>query len=125
MGFPGGCGPTAGTPCCSPVSGVGSADLSGWWKLAAAPAVAEAVPGRRAVWIGADLGVRAEDTSEWLAANGHVLVVAPDFVVGLTHEDWTGWRRGSAPRADRDSQEVAVFWRSAADHGRTRALGLL
>ena len=60
--------------------------LSGWWKLAAARAVAEAEPGRRIVWIDDDLAEQAEDTSEWLAANGQVLVVAPDFFVGLTHE---------------------------------------
>ncbi|MFD2094003.1 HAD domain-containing protein [Blastococcus deserti] len=61
--------------------------VSGWWKLAAARAVAEAEPGRRIVWIDDDLAVQAEDTSEWLAANGQVLVVAPDLVRGLTHAE--------------------------------------
>ena len=60
--------------------------ISGWWKLAAARAVAETEPGRRIVWIDDDLAEQAEDTSEWLAANAQVLVVAPDFLVGLTHE---------------------------------------
>ena len=70
--------------------------LSGWWKLAAARAVAEAEPARRIVWIDDDLAEQAEDTSEWLATNGQVLVVAPDFVEGLTHaeldrvEAWLG-----------------------------------
>ncbi len=61
--------------------------LSGWWKLAAAQAVVEAEPGRRIVWIDDDLTDQAEDTSEWLAANGHVLVVAPDYSTGLTHAE--------------------------------------
>jgi HAD domain in Swiss Army Knife RNA repair proteins len=61
--------------------------ISGWWKLAAAQAVAEAEPGRRIVWIDDDLAEQAEDTSEWLATNGQVLVVAPDFVEGLTHAE--------------------------------------
>nr|WP_239521767.1 HAD domain-containing protein [Geodermatophilus sabuli] len=61
--------------------------LAGWWKLAAARAVAEAEPGRRIVWIDDDLADQAEDTSEWLAANGHVLVVAPDLETGLTHAE--------------------------------------
>jgi hypothetical protein len=61
--------------------------ISGWWKLAAARAVVEAEPGRRIVWIDDDLAEQAEDTSEWLAANGHVLVVAPDLFTGLTHEE--------------------------------------
>ena len=61
--------------------------VSGWWKLAAARAVAEAEPGRRIVWIDDDLATQAEDTSEWLAANAHVLVVAPDLVAGLTHAE--------------------------------------
>ena len=59
----------------------------GWWKLAVARAVAEAEPGRRIVWIDDDLVEPAADTSEWLAANGQVLVVAPDFQRGLTHEE--------------------------------------
>jgi hypothetical protein len=61
--------------------------LSGWWKLAAARAVAEAEPGRRIVWIDDDLAEQADDTSEWLAAHAHVLVVAPDLVAGLTHAE--------------------------------------
>jgi hypothetical protein len=59
--------------------------LSGWWKLAAAQAVAEAEPDRRIIWIDDDLAEQAEDTGEWLAANPHVLVVAPDLYEGLTH----------------------------------------
>ena len=59
--------------------------ISGWWKLAVARAVADAEPGRRIVWIDDDLAEPAADTSEWLAANGRVLVVAPDLFVGLTH----------------------------------------
>jgi membrane-associated protease RseP (regulator of RpoE activity) len=59
----------------------------GWWKLAAARAVAEAEPGRRIVWIDDDLVEPAADTSEWLEANAQVLVVAPDLVIGLTHEE--------------------------------------
>ncbi|MGY1601645.1 HAD domain-containing protein [Geodermatophilus sp. SYSU D00815] len=59
--------------------------LSGWWKLAAARAVAEAEPERRIVWIDDDLAEQAADTGEWLAANPHVLVVAPDLYEGLTH----------------------------------------
>ena len=58
---------------------------SGWWKLAAAREVAEAEPDRRIVWIDDDLAEQAADTGEWLAANPHVLVVAPDLFVGLTH----------------------------------------
>lgn len=61
--------------------------ISGWWKLAAAQAVAQAEPGRRIVWIDDDLAEQAADTGEWLAANGHVFVVAPDYVVGLTHDE--------------------------------------
>ena len=61
--------------------------LSGWWKLAAAQAVAEAEPDRRIVWIDDDLAEQAEDTSEWLASHGRVLVVAPAFSTGLTHEE--------------------------------------
>jgi hypothetical protein len=60
---------------------------SGWWKLAAARAVAEAEPDRRIVWIDDDLADQAEDTSEWLAAHGQVLVVSPDFGTGLTHAE--------------------------------------
>jgi hypothetical protein len=60
---------------------------SGWWKLAAARAVAEAEPGRRIVWIDDDLADQAEDTAEWLAGNAQVLVVAPDLVAGLTHAE--------------------------------------
>ena len=68
----------------------------GWWKLAAARAVVEAEPGRRIVWIDDDLADQADDTREWLAGNAHVLVVAPDLYVGLTHaeldqvEAWLG-----------------------------------
>jgi hypothetical protein len=61
--------------------------VSGWWKLAAARAVAEAEPGRRIVWIDDDLVTPAADTGEWLAANAHVLVVAPDLFAGLTHAE--------------------------------------
>ena len=60
--------------------------ISGWWKLAAARAVADAEPGRRIVWIDDDLAEQAEDTGEWLAAHPHVLVIAPDLFTGLTHE---------------------------------------
>jgi hypothetical protein len=60
---------------------------SGWWKLALAREVAEAEPDRRIVWIDDDLADQAEDTSEWLAANTHVLVVSPDFTTGLTHAE--------------------------------------
>ena len=59
---------------------------SGWWKLGVARAVAEAEPDRRIVWIDDDLAEQATDTDEWLAAHPHVLVVAPDLYVGLTHE---------------------------------------
>ena len=55
-------------------------------KLAAARSVAEAEPDRRIVWIDDDLAEQAEDTGEWLAANPHVLVVAPDLYEGLTHD---------------------------------------
>ena len=70
--------------------------ISGWWKLAAARAVAEAEPDRRIVWIDDDLAEQAADTGEWLAANPHVLVIAPDLYEGLTHaqldevEAWLG-----------------------------------
>ncbi|NYJ03912.1 HAD domain-containing protein [Petropleomorpha daqingensis] len=60
--------------------------LSGWWKLAAAIAVVEADPDRRIIWIDDDLAEQGEDTDEWLAANPHVLVIAPDLLEGLTHE---------------------------------------
>jgi hypothetical protein len=59
---------------------------SGWWKLTAAQEVAAADSDRRIVWIDDDLAAQAEDTGEWLAANPHVLVVAPDLSTGLTHE---------------------------------------
>ncbi|MGY1703508.1 HAD domain-containing protein [Geodermatophilus sp. SYSU D00697] len=59
---------------------------SGWWKLDAARAVAEAEPDRRIVWIDDDLAEQADDTGEWLAAHPHVLVVAPDLWRGLTHD---------------------------------------
>jgi len=61
--------------------------VSGWWKLSIAMEVAQAEPGRRIVWIDDDLADQAEDTSEWLAAHGDVLVVAPDFTTGLTHAE--------------------------------------
>ncbi|MGY2065640.1 HAD domain-containing protein [Blastococcus sp. SYSU DS0619] len=81
--------------------------LTGWWKLAAAREVAEAEPGRRIVWIDDDLADQAEDTSEWLAASGQVLVVAPDHVLGLTHaeldrvEAWLGSAGGEDEGAHR------------------------
>ncbi|WP_448618296.1 HAD domain-containing protein [Geodermatophilus sp. URMC 65] len=59
---------------------------SGWWKLTAARAVAESEPDRRIIWVDDDLAMQAADTGDWLAANPHVLVVAPDLYVGLTHE---------------------------------------
>jgi hypothetical protein len=48
--------------------------------------VAEAEPDRRIIWIDDDLAEQAAETGEWLAANLHVLVVAPDLFAGLTHE---------------------------------------
>jgi hypothetical protein len=62
------------------------AGRSGWWKLAAAREVALQEPGRRIVWIDYDLAEQADDVVEWLGANPHVLVVAPDLFTGLTHE---------------------------------------
>src|SRR4051794_16630036 len=59
---------------------------SGWWKLAAAREVAEAEPDRRIIWIDDDLALQAAETGEWLAAHAHVLVIARDLFVGLTHE---------------------------------------
>jgi len=59
---------------------------SGWWKLDAARALADAQPGRRIVWIDDDLADQAVDVMEWLGAHPHVLVVAPDLFTGLTHE---------------------------------------
>ena len=61
--------------------------VPGWWKLAAARAVAEAEPDRWIVWIDDDRAEQAADTSEWLAANEQVLVVSPDFSTGLTHAE--------------------------------------
>jgi hypothetical protein len=61
--------------------------LSGWWKLAAARAVAQAEPDRRIVWIDDDLADQAEDTSGWIAEHGDVLVIAPDYSIGLTHAE--------------------------------------
>jgi hypothetical protein len=58
----------------------------GWWKLAAAREVAAAEPHRRIIWIDDDLAWQAADTGEWLAAHPHVLVVAPDLVTGLDHD---------------------------------------
>jgi hypothetical protein len=60
---------------------------SGWWKLAAARETAEEEPGRRIVWIDDDLAEQAAETGDWLAANPHVLVVAPDLFTGLTHAE--------------------------------------
>jgi hypothetical protein len=60
--------------------------VTDWWKLAVAREVAAAEPDRRIVWIDDDLAAQAEDTGDWLAANPHVLVVAPDLFTGLTHE---------------------------------------
>ena len=59
---------------------------SGWWKLDAARELASSEPGRRIVWIDDDLADQADDVIEWLDANPHVLVVAPDLFTGLTHE---------------------------------------
>jgi hypothetical protein len=59
---------------------------TGWWKLTAAREAAEEEPGRRIVWIDDDLAEQAADTGDWLAAHPHVLVVAPDLYVGVTHE---------------------------------------
>ena len=59
---------------------------TGWWKLDAARELAWREPGRRIVWIDDDLADQADDVVEWLAANPHVLVVAPDLFTGLTHE---------------------------------------
>ena len=71
----------------APTGFLGSLDgASGWWKLAVAREVAAAEPDRRIVWIDDDLAEQADDTGDWLAANPHVLVVAPDLYVGLTHE---------------------------------------
>lgn len=61
--------------------------LAGWWKLDLARAAAEAEPDRRIVWIDDDLAQAADDTGAWLAAHPHVLVVAPDLFLGLTHEE--------------------------------------
>lgn len=71
----------APTGYAGPLTGV-----SGWWKLAAARAVAAEEPDRRIVWIDDDLAAHAPDTEEWLAAHDHVLVIAPDTLTGLTHE---------------------------------------
>ena len=60
--------------------------VAGWWKLAVAREVAAAEPDRRIVWIDDDLAEAAADTGDWLAANQHVLVIAPDLFAGLTHE---------------------------------------
>jgi hypothetical protein len=62
------------------------AGAAGWWKLDAAREVALAEPDRRIVWIDDDLAQQADDVIEWLGANPHVLVVAPDLFIGLTHE---------------------------------------
>jgi hypothetical protein len=54
--------------------------------VTAARDVALQEPGRRIVWIDDDLAEPADDVVEWLGANPHVLVVAPDLFVGLTDE---------------------------------------
>jgi len=58
---------------------------TGWWKLSIAREVAASEPDRRIVWIDDDLAEQAAETGAWLAAHPHVLVVAPDLFVGLTH----------------------------------------
>lgn len=58
---------------------------AGWWKLTVARQVADAEPHRRIIWIDDDLAEQAAETGEWLAAHPHVLVIAPDLFVGLTH----------------------------------------
>jgi hypothetical protein len=68
---------TAGTPFSSRIHAL---------RAALARAAVEAEPHRRIVWIDDDLVEQAADTGEWLAANAHVLVIAPDLFVGLTHE---------------------------------------
>jgi hypothetical protein len=71
----------------SPIGYTGPLDGSGkWWKLDAARRLAEGEPGRPIVWIDDDLAARAGETDEWLAAHGHVLVIAPHTGTGLTHE---------------------------------------
>jgi hypothetical protein len=71
----------------APTGFLGALDgASGWWKLAVAQAVAEAEPDRRIIWIDDDLAEQAAETGEWLAANPHVLVVAPKLYTGLTHQ---------------------------------------
>jgi Swiss Army Knife RNA repair-like protein len=70
----------APTGFAGPLGGAG-----GWWKLGAARDVALEDADRRIVWIDDDLAQQAEDTEEWLAANAHVLVIAPDMSTGLTH----------------------------------------
>jgi HAD domain in Swiss Army Knife RNA repair proteins len=72
---------TAPTGFAGPLGG-----LSGWWKLTVAQSVVEAEPDRRVVWIDDDLAQYGYDTGEWLAAHPHVLVIAPDLRMGLTHE---------------------------------------
>lgn len=61
---------------------------SGWWKLAAARAVARAEPARPIVWIDDDLADPAPDTEDWLVEQGpeRVLAIAPATLTGLTHE---------------------------------------
>ena len=71
---------------------------SGWWKLTAARAVAEAAPTRRIVWIDDDLADLAPDTEDWLAEHGHerLLAIAPDTLTGLTHrqlDELEAWLR--------------------------------
>jgi hypothetical protein len=59
--------------------------LSGRWKLAAAGEAVEEEPGRRIMWVDDDLVEQAADIGDWLA-RPHVLVVAPDLYVDVTHE---------------------------------------
>jgi hypothetical protein len=86
MGMPRGL-KTHAPPDAAPTGSLGPlGGRSGWWKLTAARAVAEAEPDRRIVWIDDDLARQAADTGEWLAAHPRVLVIAPDLFAGLTHE---------------------------------------
>jgi hypothetical protein len=74
---------------------------AGWWKLELARQAAEEEPDRRIVWVDDDLAQQAADTGEWLAANPHVLVVAPDLYVGLTHahlDEVEAWLDGGGAR---------------------------
>ena len=75
--------------------------VSGWWKLAAARAVAEAEPGRRIVWIDDDLADQAEDAIEWLAANAQCWSWRRTSSPGSPTRSWTGSRPGSRIRPRR------------------------